>query len=140
MVLRVNYVTYFYCSTIIANMLYSVDHASPVSLAEQIAAQVRAGLINGELTPGERLPPARELAAALRVNMHTVLRAYHALRDNEIIEMQRGRGVRIRQDSDAARVRIASLVDSLLAEAHKAGVSTAEVLNLIERPNHERAS
>src|SRR5664279_159374 len=43
-------------------MLILVDASSSVSLAGQIRAQVRAGIVAGALRQGERLPPARELA------------------------------------------------------------------------------
>ncbi|MBS4753437.1 GntR family transcriptional regulator [Nocardioides sp. zg-ZUI104] len=36
-------------------------------------------MTDGSLAPGDRLPPARELAVGLDVNMHTVLRAYGVL-------------------------------------------------------------
>lgn len=72
-------------------MLFRVDHESPVSLADQIAVQVRSAIVSEGLAPGERLPPARELAKSLRVNMHTVLRAYQQLRDEGLIEMRQGR-------------------------------------------------
>ena len=62
-------------------MLFRVDQESPVSLADQIAVPVPATIASDDLAPGERLPPARELAKSLRVNMHTVLRAYQQLRD-----------------------------------------------------------
>ncbi len=79
-------------------MLWTVDHSSRSSLAEQIAASIRRGLAGGELSPGERLPPAHELAEALGVDRNTVLGAYRALRDSGLLEFRRGRGVRVVDD------------------------------------------
>src|SRR5690554_4322589 len=121
------------CSSIITNMLFRVDHASVTSLADQIAIQVRAGIVRGELTPGERLPPARELAAALRVNMHTVLRAYSQLRDEGVIQMRQGRGAWISDTAGAEVLRINELVAQLMAEARKLGLSAGDVTRLVER-------
>jgi hypothetical protein len=43
-------------------------------LYAQIASQLRRAITEGKVKPGERLPPARELAESLNVHMHTVLR------------------------------------------------------------------
>jgi GntR family transcriptional regulator len=114
-------------------MLFRVDHASAVSLAEQIAVQVRVAILDGDLASGERLPPARELATALGVNMHTVLRAYGELRDERIIEMRQGRGAWVRQDVEPGFVRLTELAEQLLIEARKLGLSPLEIRRLIER-------
>jgi len=73
-------------------MLFRVDPSSPEPLFAQIGDQVRAGIVRGDLTPGMRLPSARDLAASLDINLHTVLRAYQDLRDEGAIELRRGRG------------------------------------------------
>ncbi|MFZ4894270.1 GntR family transcriptional regulator [Plantibacter sp. Mn2098] len=114
-------------------MLFRLDHGSAVSLATQIVDQVRTAIIDGTLQPGERLPPARDLATALDVNMHTVLRAYGLLRDAHLIDMRQGRGAWVRPDVDAtaARLRVAELAEQFLAEANKIGLSRAEILHLI---------
>ena len=52
-----------------------IDHSSPVPLHEQVAAAVRRAIAEGEARSGERLPPARDLAAVLGVNANTVFRA-----------------------------------------------------------------
>src|SRR6201995_3105857 len=72
-----------------------LDHANPLPLYEQTAAETRRAIANGEARPGERLPPARDLAAELGVNTNTVLRALRLLRDEGLLEFRRGRGVTV---------------------------------------------
>lgn len=110
-----------------------MDASSTTSLANQIATQVRAGIVAGSLAPGERLPPARDLAQALKVNMHTVLRAYAQLRDDAVIEMRQGRGAWVREDAGAGMVKIAELAQQLVTEARKLGLSPQDITRLIER-------
>lgn len=114
-------------------MLFRVDNASTTHLADQIAIQVRAGVLSGELIPGERLPPARELAAALQVNMHTVLRAYAQLRDEGLLQMRQGRGAWISDTAGAEVLRLNELVAQLMNEARKLGMSAGDVTRLVER-------
>ncbi|WP_104109100.1 MULTISPECIES: GntR family transcriptional regulator [unclassified Arthrobacter] len=112
-------------------MLFRVDAASTVSLADQIAVQVRAGVVDGSLVPGERLPPARDLATALHINMHTVLRSYKQLRDEGIIEMRQGRGAFVSLDAGPGLLRLTEMAQQLLAEARKLGMTQQDLVRII---------
>lgn len=114
-------------------MLLRVDHSSSRSLADQLESQVRSAVAEGALSAGDRLPPARELAESLDINMHTVLRAYAALRDDGLIQMRRGRGAWVSESAGPGLVRVTALVEQLLEEARRSGIGTAELVRLIER-------
>jgi GntR family transcriptional regulator len=75
--------------------LVKVERRDPSLLHEQVAAQIRRAIADGEARPGERLPPARDLAAVMGVNANTILRALRQLRDEGLLEFRRGLGVRV---------------------------------------------
>lgn len=72
-----------------------IDRSEPVALHDQVAAEIRRAIADGEASSGERLPPARDLAAVLGVNSNTVFRALRLLRDEGVLEFRRGRGVTV---------------------------------------------
>jgi GntR family transcriptional regulator len=76
-----------------------IDPSSPVPLHEQVAASIRRAIADGEAGPGDRIPPARDLAAVIGVNPNTVLRALRSLRDEGLLEFRRGRGVTVSGDA-----------------------------------------
>ncbi len=111
-------------------MLFTIDHSAKVPLYEQIVAQIRRAITDGELSAGDRLPPARQLADSLDVNMHTVLRAYGTLRDEAILDMRRGRGVTVADEAPTTN-RLRELAGQLAAEARKHDLGESDVLTLI---------
>jgi GntR family transcriptional regulator len=72
-----------------------VDRSEVIALHDQVAAEIRHAIAAGEATAGERLPPAKDLAAVLAVNTNTVFRALRILRDEGLLEFRRGRGVTV---------------------------------------------
>src|ERR1700732_3422079 len=74
---------------------FQIDLEEPTPLHVQVAGEIRRSIAEGEANPGERLPPARDLAAVLGVNSNTVLRALRQLRDEGLLEFRRGRGVHV---------------------------------------------
>ena len=114
-------------------MLIRVDPASRVPLAQQIAAQVRAALVRGEVVAGQRLPTARALGGSLEVNLHTVLRAYSLLRDEGLIELRRGRGATVARGLEPEHNRLRQLAQDFVDEARRLGLETTEMTTMIER-------
>ena len=66
-----------------------IDRGDPTLVFEQVAAEIRRAILDGEAKPGERLPPAEDLAAELGVNTNTVLRSLRLLRDEGLLEFRR---------------------------------------------------
>ncbi|MEV7609626.1 GntR family transcriptional regulator [Microbacterium sp. NPDC089320] len=112
-------------------MLIRIDPDSARPLFDQVAASVRSDVLAGRLVPGDRLPAARELAEALEINLHTVLRAYQQLRDEGLIDLRRGRGAVV----SAAASPLAELsqdIAALVARAASLGLSASTLAALIK--------
>ncbi|MGB8712913.1 MAG: PLP-dependent aminotransferase family protein, partial [Onishia taeanensis] len=74
--------------------LPDLDAATPryQALVDRLAADIAAGT----LAPGERLPPQRLLADALRVTVGTITRAYREAERRGLVEAKVGSGTRVR--------------------------------------------
>ncbi len=107
-----------------------INKDEPVPLHEQMAAEIRRAIAEGEAAQGERLPPAVDLAAVLGVNKNTVIRALHILRDEGLLDFTRGRGVRV--VGTPQRGAVMARIDELLDYARTQGYRRDEVVALIQ--------
>jgi GntR family transcriptional regulator len=108
----------------------NVDRSAPVLLHDQVAAQIRRAIAEGEAGPGERLPLAKDLAAVLGVNKNTVLRALHILREEGLLEFRRGRGITVVGSPE--RGAVLARAQDLLDFARRHGFDRAELIEMIE--------
>lgn len=109
--------------------MLEVNRSDPTLLHDQVAAEIRRSIANGEASAGERLPPARDLAAVLGVNVNTVLRALRTLRDEGLLEFRRGHGIRVA--GTPQRGAVIAKATELLALARHHGYRRDELLEII---------
>jgi GntR family transcriptional regulator len=108
----------------------NIDRSEPVPLHDQVAAEIRRAIAEGEAGPGERLPLAKDMAAVLGVNKNTVMRALHILRDEGLLDFTRGRGITVAGTPEKGAVlqKVRELVDF----ARQNGYRRSEVISMIE--------
>jgi GntR family transcriptional regulator len=107
-----------------------VNRDESVPVYDQVAAEIRRAIADGEAKPGERLPPAVDLAAVLGVNKNTVIRALHLLRDEGLLDFTRGRGARVVGTPQKSAVLMR--INELLEFAREQGYRHEEVVAMIE--------
>lgn len=108
-----------------------LDADDPLPLHEQVAGEIRRALADGECKPGERMPPARDLAAVLGVNTNTVLRALRDLRDEGLLEFRRGRGITV-SDDVPRRSAVVAKTRELVQYARRHGYRREDIIQMIE--------
>jgi GntR family transcriptional regulator len=108
----------------------NIDRSDPVLLHDQVAAEIRRAIAEGEAGPGERLPLVKDIAAVLGVNKNTVLRAMHILRDEGLLEFTRGRGITVAGTPEKSAVL--RQVRELVNFARRQGYRREDVIAMIE--------
>lgn len=73
----------------------------------QVADALQAAVADGSLTPGDRLPPQRQLAAQLNVDLTTITRAYDEARRRHLLEGRGARGTYVA----APKIELTSILD-----------------------------
>jgi GntR family transcriptional regulator len=111
-------------------MRVKINRSDPTELYEQVAAEIRRAIADGEARAGDRLPPARDLAAVLGVNTNTVLRALRLLRDEGLLDFRRGRGVTVAGTLE--RSAVVARARELVRFARRHGYRLDELIKIVE--------
>ena len=69
-----------------------ISNSSKFPIYEQIVNSIKESIINGELSPNEKLPSIRSLAKDLNISVITTKRAYEELENQGFIESVGGKG------------------------------------------------
>ncbi len=107
-----------------------ISLTSPVPIPDQLVAGLRGLIAAGQLVEGDELPPVRQLAADLGINLNTVARAYRELTDAGLLASARGRGTIVIATVERAsgpkveeRKRIEAGIAAALGDAKLAGLT-----------------
>lgn len=108
-----------------------VDRSDSTLLHEQVAAEIRRAIAEGEAAPGERIPKAKDLAAVLGVNTNTVLRALRTLRNEGLLELGRGKSITVAGGPD--KTLLVDKARELIALSRSQGYRRGDLVALIEQ-------
>ena len=120
------------CGAIVASVMRAVkkaDVTERLAFHEHVAAEIRCAIADGEAKSGERLPPARDLAAVLGVNANTVFRALRTSRDEGLLEFRRGRGITV--SGTPERSAVLQKARELVVFSRRLGYRPAELARII---------
>ena len=121
-----------------------LDDGTP--LFQQIADQLVSDIVDGALAEGARVPSSNEFAAFYRINPATAAKGINLLVDDGILEKRRGVGMFV---VPGARDRLITmrrnefgrrLIDPLLTEARRLGISSDELIEMIAQSTSRLAS
>jgi len=118
-------------------MFLAIDLQSDVPIYTQIAESIIEGIAKGELVKGESLPSVRSLAVDLGVNLHTVNKAYHLLKQEGYVQINRKQGVIIEPNAfpsadNTFTQRQQQRLKPIIAEAICRGMERDEIIALLD--------
>src|SRR4030095_9114080 len=110
-------------------MLITVDAGARRPLYQQVADEIKALIARGELAEGAALPPVRQVAADLGVNLNTIATAYRELQSEGLISVRHGAGAVVssstaqeKTDDELRKPLRAALTQLVLAGLPRAAV------------------
>ena len=114
-----------------------ISNSSDKPIYEQIASQIRAAIMTGELATGEQLPSIRSLATQLRISAITTKRAYQDLEAQGFIHTVPGKGCFVAGDNlELLREERLRMVEASVAKsaagARPAGITAQELREMLD--------
>lgn len=115
-------------------MFIKIDLTSDVPIYVQIKNAIIEGLARGELKEGDSLPPIRQLAEDIGVNMHTINKAYNLLKDLGFITINKKYGAVIQVEgfNGAFMESLKEELRPIIAEAFVKGMDRDAFIKLVE--------
>jgi len=125
---------------VIEGLFLSQTDTRPMYL--QIIEQIKLKILAGDWPQGHALPSIRELAAATKVSVITVKRAYLELEHEGLILTQQGRGSFVADDQtmhkDLRGIELEKAIESLLDTSARLGLSDKELLKQVQQLQEKR--
>ena len=116
--------------------MLSLNYRDARPIYEQVRDGLRHLMVTGAISPGEKLPSVRALAASLAINPNTIQRAYTALEEEGYLSTEPGRGtfaIRSGGVDSPRRERLLRQFDEAARELVFLGLSFEELAMRVER-------
>ena len=111
----------------------TIDMASRRPIYEQLADGLKSLIARGELREGVTLPPVRQLASDLGVNLNTVAAAYRQLQNEGLITVRHGSGavVSSRTTAEQSEDDLRKLLRNTLTQLVLSGMSAVRIMRMV---------
>lgn len=114
-------------------MFITIDETDRRPIYQQVVDEIKALIAAGELAQGSSLPPVRQVAADLGVNLNTIAFAYRELQKAGLIKVRHGAGAIViaqivQQDGEE---RLKAKLMPALTDLILSGLTRAEVMSLV---------
>ena len=115
-------------------MFITIDEGDARPIYVQVAEEIKALIARGELAEGAQLPPVRQLAADLGVNLNTVATAYRELQGEGLLNIRHGAGAGVasRTARDKSEEQLRKPLRAALTGLVLAGLPRVEIMNLVQ--------
>lgn len=120
-------------------MFVTVDERDSRPLYQQLVDEIKTLIARGELGAGTMLPPVRQVASDLGVNLNTVAYAYRRLQQEGLIRVRHGSGAVVvsqtlgEKPDDRLRTQLRTALTQLIL----AGLKPPEIRTLINEELEE---
>jgi GntR family transcriptional regulator len=116
-------------------MFLTIDTTDARPIYQQVADGIKELIARGKLAEGTSLPPVRQLAADLGVNLNTIATAYRELQKDGLIVVKHGSGsvVASRTITERSQEELLRLLRTALTELVLAGLSSSKILSMVSR-------
>jgi GntR family transcriptional regulator len=116
-------------------MFLTVDTSDPRPIYQQVADGIKELIARGELKQGTSLPPVRQLAADLGVNLNTIATAYRELQKEGLIVVKHGSGsvVASRTITQRTEEELVRPLRTALTQLVLSGLSPARIQSIVLR-------
>lgn len=113
-----------------------VSNKASSPLYEQIATQIKAAIMSGELKAGEAIPSVRALAKSLHISILTVQKAYATLQEDGFIETTAGKGCYVSAQNqdfylEEQQKKIEEKFSEAVEIAHTSGINLDKLISLL---------
>lgn len=120
-----------------AKYYFQISTSSGVPIYRQVIDQVKTLIATGRLTEGEFLPSVRQVSKELEINPMTVSKAYSLLEKENVVEVVRGQGMKVKQtnvamkDMEKRKEDIVPLLKEVIVKAHQLSLQPKKVVEML---------